>query len=563
MLLLRRRRVLVLAPALALALLGLYVLAGNPYVQMVRVVVRAWLDRMHLYPCVFLKRPVAYVHGDDHYYVAWETTCSMGAPVFEWWADGGDGSPSVHRYVRPQYREIDRAHHRYSAIIGPVHGAGRVGYSVSSRGLSTPQYAIPRRTQGNQARVLVISDNQNGPVVFRRVLAGIQRHYGPGAVPDAILHVGDAVQTARSLDDWQRQMFSPLEDVGGYLQQAPLAFVPGNHDHDRRRVPGNANMYTDMYHGLYRTEDLGTEPVANGSYHRFYYSTRLGSARLIVLDAECPSDEQSAFLERELRSDAFQAAQFRIVAVHIPPYIEFWDPYTWNDKGERHWGEHIRLEYDRLFREHRVDLVISGHQHNYQRSTISRRAEDPASADTITYAIVGGAGGDLDRRRVENWHMYNVTYLGHHFVDLELSGSRLAWTAYDAAGSVIDRLAIARAQRPAGNKRSALAEVVTREYTIHLHKRVFGESFKKRAPRAIRVIRKFAQDNMGTKDVRIDAQLNKAVWARGIKTVPTRIRVRLARRRNDDESAAEKLYTHVSYVPVASFKGLQTQLVDE
>ncbi|KAJ2328546.1 60S ribosomal protein L31B [Coemansia aciculifera] len=114
-----------------------------------------------------------------------------------------------------------------------------------------------------------------------------------------------------------------------------------------------------------------------------------------------------------------------------------------------------------------------------------------------------------------------------------------------------------------GNKRSALAEVVTRECTINLHKRVFGASFKKRTPRAVKAIREFAQTTMGTKDVRLDAQLNKTLWARGIKAVPHRIRVRLSRKRNDSEDAAEKLYTTVTYVPVASFKGLQSQAVDE
>ncbi|KAG8335648.1 60S ribosomal protein L31 [Homalodisca vitripennis] len=44
--------------------------------------------------------------------------------------------------------------------------------------------------------------------------------------------------------------------------------------------------------------------------------------------------------------------------------------------------------------------------------------------------------------------------------------------------------------------------------------------------------------------------------------VPFRIRVRLARRRNDDEDSPHKLYTLVTYVPVASFKKLQTENVD-
>ncbi|WP_411016279.1 50S ribosomal protein L31e, partial [Salmonella sp. s51884] len=88
--------------------------------------------------------------------------------------------------------------------------------------------------------------------------------------------------------------------------------------------------------------------------------------------------------------------------------------------------------------------------------------------------------------------------------------------------------------------RSALNDVVTREYTIHLHKRIFGMSFKKRAPRAIKEIRKFAQKMMGTEDVRLDTRLNKHIWARGIRSVPFRVRVRLARKRNEDEDSPHK-----------------------
>lgn len=111
--------------------------------------------------------------------------------------------------------------------------------------------------------------------------------------------------------------------------------------------------------------------------------------------------------------------------------------------------------------------------------------------------------------------------------------------------------------------KSALNEVVTRDYTIHLHKHMHGTTFKKRAPKAIKVIREFAQKTMGTADVRLDPSLNKAVWKNGIKGVGFRIRVRLARKRNDDEDSANKLYTFVTPVEVASFKGLQTEVVEQ
>lgn len=53
--------------------------------------------------------------------------------------------------------------------------------------------------------------------------------------------------------------------------------------------------------------------------------------------------------------------------------------------------------------------------------------------------------------------------------------------------------------------------------------------FKRRAPRAVKEIKLFAQKAMGASDVRIDQKLNQAVWNNGVKAVPYRIRVRIAR----------------------------------
>jgi len=68
-------------------------------------------------------------------------------------------------------------------------------------------------------------------------------------------------------------------------------------------------------------------------------------------------------------------------------------------------------------------------------------------------------------------------------------------------------------------RKSAINEVVTRVYTINMHKRLLNIGFKKRAPRAIKEIRKFATQQMGTQDVRIDTRLNKFVWSKGIRCV--------------------------------------------
>merc|ERR1711865_1212430 len=103
-------------------------------------------------------------------------------------------------------------------------------------------------------------------------------------------------------------------------------------------------------------------------------------------------------------------------------------------------------------------------------------------------------------------------------------------------------------------------DIVTREYTINIAKQLFGTTFKKRAPRAISVIKKFAQKEMKTADVRVDVKLNKFLWSKGIRNVPRRVRVQISRKRNDDEDATEELYSFVTVVETTDFGGLGTSV---
>lgn len=70
---------------------------------------------------------------------------------------------------------------------------------------------------------------------------------------------------------------------------------------------------------------------------------------------------------------------------------------------------------------------------------------------------------------------------------------------------------------------------------------------------------------MGTTDVRLDVKLNKAVWSRGIRSVPRRMRVRISRKRNDEEDAKEELYSIVTVaeVPAEGLSGLGTNIIEE
>eukprot|EP01100_Stratorugosa_tubuloviscum_P002887 TRINITY_DN168_c0_g1_i1.p1 TRINITY_DN168_c0_g1~~TRINITY_DN168_c0_g1_i1.p1 ORF type:complete len:176 (-),score=90.08 TRINITY_DN168_c0_g1_i1:152-679(-) len=101
------------------------------------------------------------------------------------------------------------------------------------------------------------------------------------------------------------------------------------------------------------------------------------------------------------------------------------------------------------------------------------------------------------------------------------------------------------------------------EATINLHKLIHKIQFKKRAPRAMKEIRKFAAQFMKNDDVRIDTKVNKQVWSQGIKGVPFRVRVRLTKKteKSEEQNTPNKVYILVQLVEVKNFKGLKTRRV--
>ncbi len=100
---------------------------------------------------------------------------------------------------------------------------------------------------------------------------------------------------------------------------------------------------------------------------------------------------------------------------------------------------------------------------------------------------------------------------------------------------------------------------VTRDFTINLHKRIHKIQFKKRGKRAINEIRRFAQKQMWTKDVRLDSELNHYVWQDGIRDIPNKVRIRISKKKNQDEDAKEPYYCLVQHVDVEGFSGLRTE----
>ena len=94
-----------------------------------------------------------------------------------------------------------------------------------------------------------------------------------------------------------------------------------------------------------------------------------------------------------------------------------------------------------------------------------------------------------------------------------------------------------------------MSQEAERVYTINLGK-VWLSPNNQRAKRAINMIKEFATHHMKTEQIKIDQDLSEAVWKRGIRRPPRKIRVKMAKTDDgyvlvstyaEDAKAAEKV----------------------
>ena len=149
-----------------------------------------------------------------------------------------------------------------------------------------------------------------------------------------------------------------------------------------------------------------------------WYAWPLGDVLFVGLDSTRPEDaEQQAWLTRTL--EAAEAA-WTVVALHHPPYSGGW-----------HGSDLlVRAAFEPTFRRFSVDLVLAGHEHDYQRS---RPVGDS------TYVISGAATHLRPTARAE---FTQTAFSTHHFLDLRVVGDCLRLMAVDHAGRVFDSLAL-------------------------------------------------------------------------------------------------------------------------
>ncbi len=162
------------------------------------------------------------------------------------------------------------------------------------------------------------------------------------------------------------------------------------------------------------------EGVPKVSNHHAYYDYYYGDIHFIVISTEHrfgKGSEQYNFLKNVLENSK---GKFKVVSMHIPAYA-----------GGGH-GENKKLiELSRdLFVPNKVDLVLTGHIHNYQRSF----------ADGIHHLVVAGGGAPLYTPEGKDYTV--VQYKKYNYGIGEYSPGKLTITIFDDNDNIIDKFEI-------------------------------------------------------------------------------------------------------------------------
>jgi hypothetical protein len=259
-------------------------------------------------------------------------------------------------------------------------------------------------TLPRSCRFAVIGDSGTGGEPQYRVGRRLAEAHARFAF-DVVLMLGDNIYGAEQAPDMERKFtrpYRPLLDAGVTFRAAL-----GNHDDPRQRFFAPFHM--------------------DG---RRYYTFRCSgdSVRFFALDSTYVTPEQVAWLDDALRA---ASERWKIVFFHHPIY----------STGGTHGSDvGLRRTLEPLFRANGVDVVLSGHEHFYERLRPQHG---------VQYFIAGGAGklnrDDIGRDPALFAKGYDQ---GNHFMLVEVAGDALFFQAVSDEGATIDAGTIRRRPRP-------------------------------------------------------------------------------------------------------------------
>lgn len=250
-------------------------------------------------------------------------------------------------------------------------------------------------------KLAVIGDAGRGTAPQHEVARQMAAYHTRFAFP-LVLMLGDNVyEGPASPRDYQLKFEAPYAS----LRAAGVQFraVLGNHDDPAQRFYVPFGMGGERY---YTFEPPGPQ-----------LSRLVDAVRVFALDSTNLDGEQLSWLAREL---GLSRARWTLCLLHHPLYT-----------GGRYRGRayYLRWQLESLLVEHGVDVVLSGHEHIYQRST-------PQGG--IVH-FISGAGGSLREgdasASVQIARAFDQDY---HFMLMEIAGSALHFQAITRAGVTVD-----------------------------------------------------------------------------------------------------------------------------
>ena len=217
-----------------------------------------------------------------------------------------------------------------------------------------------------------------------------------GTVPFRLMiHTGDIAYESGTLAQFESNYFAVYADL---LRSFAMFPAIGNHD--------DGGVYRQVFDLPY------------GSRGHNWYSFDHGDVHFVALDTTEMSDQQAAWLDEDLAANQLP---WVVVYGHHPPY----------SSGEHGSSMEFRQLFGPILEEHRVDLVLSGHDHDYERV---------APQNGVHYVVTGGGGRGT--RPVGSSAFTDFSEAVLHFVYVEVEGDQLLLHAIDGEGTEFDQLLI-------------------------------------------------------------------------------------------------------------------------
>jgi predicted phosphodiesterase len=217
-----------------------------------------------------------------------------------------------------------------------------------------------------------------------------------------VLMVGDNIYEGPATAEDYRLKFE--EPYAALLENSVKFFaVLGNHDDPRQVSYPPFNMKGERYYSFVPPED----PL-----------TRLATrVEFFALDSTNMDRTEVAWLEERL---AASRATWKVVFLHHPLYTSG----RYRDTSHAH-----RWALEPIFVRHGVSVVLSGHEHIYQRSTLQQG---------VLYFVSGGAGSLRRGDGVTSPFIATTFDDDYHFMLMEIQGDALHFQAVSRAGETID-----------------------------------------------------------------------------------------------------------------------------